>query len=70
VLVELHSGDVGGNFVGDTTTHKVIRVGHYWPTLFKDSHTFSCECRIYQKAIGRVKNEAFPLQPITVDAPF
>jgi hypothetical protein len=27
VLSELHAGEVGGNFGGDTTTHKVLRVG-------------------------------------------
>jgi hypothetical protein len=29
VLDELHSGDAGGHFGGDTTTHKVLRVGYY-----------------------------------------
>jgi hypothetical protein len=29
VLLELHAGEVGGHFSGDTTTHKVIRVGYY-----------------------------------------
>jgi hypothetical protein len=70
VLVELHSGDVGGHFGGDTTAHKVLRAGYYWPTLFKDAHTLSRKCIICQKAAGRVKKAAFPLQPVTVDAPF
>jgi hypothetical protein len=34
-LLELHAGEVGGHFGGDTTVHKVLRVGYYWPTLFQ-----------------------------------
>jgi hypothetical protein len=70
VLVELHSDDVGGHFGGDTTTHKVLRAGYYWPTLFKYAHTLARKCIICQKAAGRVKKVAFPLQPVTVDTPF
>jgi len=64
VLDELHSGDSGGHFGGDTTTHKVLRVGYYWSSLFKDAHTFSRKCIICQKATERVKKESFPLQPV------
>jgi hypothetical protein len=37
VLLELHAGEAGGHFGGDTTAHKVLREGYYWPTLFKDA---------------------------------
>jgi len=39
VLSELHEGEAGGHFGGDTIANKVLRAGYYWPTLFKDSHT-------------------------------
>ena len=29
VLLELHVGEAGGNFGGDTTAHKVLREGYY-----------------------------------------
>jgi hypothetical protein len=70
VLAELHSGDVGGHFGGDTTSKKVLRAKYYWPTMFKYAHTLSRKCIIYQKARGWVKNATLPFQPITVDAPF
>jgi hypothetical protein len=70
VLVELHSSDVGGHFGGDMTAHKVLRAGYYYPTLFKYSHTLAHKCIICQKAAGRVKKVAFPLQSVTVDTPF
>jgi hypothetical protein len=61
VLSELHAGEAGGHFGGDTTAHKVLRDGYYWPTLFKDAHMLSRKCIICQKAAGRVKKAAFPL---------
>ena len=70
MLVELHSGDVGGHFGEDTTAHKVIRAGYYSPSLFKYSHTLARKCIICQKVAGRVKKVVFPLQPVTVDTPF
>ena len=41
---ELHDGPAGGHFLGDTTAHKIIRVGYYWPTLFKDAHAYVQKC--------------------------
>ena len=38
ILMELHHGLVGGHFSRETTTHKVLRAGYCWPTLFKDAH--------------------------------
>ena len=37
VLLELHAGEAGGHFGGDTTAHKVLRASYYWPTLFRDA---------------------------------
>ena len=38
ILTELHDGPPGGHFSRETFAHKVLRVGYYWPTLFKDAH--------------------------------
>jgi transposase InsO family protein len=70
VLLELHAGEAGGHFGGDTTAHKVLRAGYYWPTLFRDAHALCRKCIICQKASGRLQKPAFPLQPVTVDSPF
>ena len=34
ILKELYSGSAHGHFGGETTAHKILRVGYYWPTLF------------------------------------
>jgi len=70
MLSKLHAGEASGHFGGDTTTHKVLRDGYYWPTLFKDAHMLSHKCVICQKDACRVKKIAFPLQPTTIDTPF
>jgi hypothetical protein len=57
-------------FSGDTTTHKILRVGYYWPTLFKDAHAYSRSCDIFQKSTGRERKEVVPLQPVVVEDPF
>jgi hypothetical protein len=52
VLLDMHAGEAGGHFGGDTTSHKVLRAGYYWPTLFRDAHTLCRKCIICQKASG------------------
>jgi len=53
VLQELHDGPVGGHYAGDTTAHKILKVGYYWPTLFKDAHSYVRKCQVCQTAAGR-----------------
>jgi hypothetical protein len=44
VLKELHEGVLGGHFVVDITANKILDVGYWLPTLFKDTHDF---CKSY-----------------------
>ena len=44
IIIELHDGLEGGHFSGETTTHKVLRVGYYWPTLFRDANAHAQKC--------------------------
>ena len=70
VLTQLHDGATGGHFGGDTTANKILTIGYFLPTLFKDAHAFIRRCQDCQTAAGRVKKPAFPLQPVMVDRPF
>ena len=69
-LIELHDGPKGVHFTGETTAHKVLRAGYYWPTLFRYAHAHACKCEICQVNAGREKRLAFPLQPVTIENPF
>jgi len=70
VLKELHDGPAHGNFAGDTTAHKILRDGYYWPTLFNDAHTYSRNYKNCQISAGREKRATVPLQLVTVSRPF
>eukprot|EP00253_Pinus_taeda_P030951 PITA_30951 len=70
VLQELHDGPAGGHYAGDATAHKILRAGYYWPTLFKNSHSYVRKCQICQTTIGRQRKPSMPLQPINIDQPF
>jgi hypothetical protein len=51
-------------------THKILRDGYYWPTLFRDAHAYARKCKSCQVSIGREKRAAIPLQPVTISIPF
>ena len=40
VLKEMHYDAEGGHYGGETTSHKILRAGYYWPTMFRDSHAY------------------------------
>jgi hypothetical protein len=45
LLEELHSRYCGGHFAARTTTHKILRAGYYWPTLFSNTHQHVRSCQ-------------------------
>ena len=36
VLNDFHGGACGGHLSGISTTQKILRVGYFWPSIFKD----------------------------------
>jgi hypothetical protein len=49
-----------GHFVADIIVKKILDVGYWWPTLFKDTHEFYKSCvknwRTKNKKYGQVDN--------------
>ena len=70
MVKELNDGPAGGNYLGDTTSHKILRAGYYWPTLFKETHTYVRKCDVFLRSGGRLVRAAGPLQPVRVSEPF
>jgi len=70
VLQELHDRPAGGHYARDATTHKILHVGYYWPTLFKDAHSYIRRCKIFQTTNRRQKKPSLPLQLVNIDQPF
>jgi hypothetical protein len=47
-----------------------MRASYYWPTLFRDTHSFVRACEACQRFEGKQKLLALPLDPVIVEAPF
>lgn len=70
VLSSLHEGLARGHFGAKVTADKILKVGYYWPTLFKDVYFHVRGCEECQKPVGREKRPAFPFKPVGVEIPF
>ena len=66
VVAKLHDGPTGGHFSRDTTSHKILRVGYYWLTLFKDAHAHVRKCDTCQRNGGRQAKVVGPLKPVII----
>ena len=66
----MHDGPAGGNYSGDTTAHKILRVWYYCLTLFKYAHAYVRECDTYHQSGGRLVRVDGPLQLVMVSEPF
>lgn len=71
LLEEMHQGVCGGHYMEKTTAHKILRLGFWWPTIFKDTHHYVRKCDACQRFVGKLKFSGnLPLRPIAVQAPF
>jgi hypothetical protein len=61
---------IGGHFAARATAFKILRIGYYWPSIFKYSHKFTQACNECQKFAGREQFSSMPLQPVLPDFPF
>ncbi|CAM6083743.1 unnamed protein product [Calypogeia fissa] len=66
----LHDGEAGGHYGVDNTVRKILDVGYWWPTLYKDVFTFVRGCDPCQRAGRPHKTQMHPLHPILPLAPF
>lgn len=41
ILKAFHDGPCNGHFTDYRTRHKILQMGYYWPTLFKDAKKLS-----------------------------
>ena len=53
VLKEIYDDPAGGHYGRETTAHKILRAGYYWPIMFRDSHAYARKCKVCQTAAGR-----------------
>jgi len=70
VMQQFHNSMCGGHHYYKTTTHKILRVGYYWPTLFSDVFVFVKSCDRCQRFEGKQQLKSLPFKPIIAKGPF
>jgi len=69
LLYVFHDGFCGNHFAGQINVEKILQVGYYWPTLFKDAHDYCRSCDVCQ-AYAQRSTVSGPLHPIPPLGPF
>ncbi|XP_075083240.1 uncharacterized protein LOC142166992 [Nicotiana tabacum] len=64
ILYHCHDRAVGGHYAANRTTFKVLEVGFFWPTLFKDARAYVAQCDRCQRTSNITKRDEMPLQSI------
>lgn len=70
ILKVWHDGPCGEHFADRKTGHKVLQIGYYWPTIFKDAKKFIQACDSCQRAGHPGHSNEMPLNPQLVIEPF
>jgi hypothetical protein len=70
ILKACHDGPYGGNFADKRTTYKILRMGYYWPSIFKDAKKYVKACDSCQRVGQPNHRDEMPLNPQVVLEPF
>ena len=70
VLKACHDGPCGRHFVDKRTAHKVLRMGYYWPSLFKDARKYVRAYNSCQRMGQPNHRDEMPLNPQVILEPF
>ena len=70
ILKACHDEPCGGYFEDKRTSYKVLRLGYYWTTLFRDANKYVRSCDNCQRMGKPVARDEMPLQPQVLIEPF
>ena len=62
ILNHYHTLSCWGHFGGQRTVAKLLQLGFYWPSLFKDAHQFVSTCDKCQRMGGISKQDEPPMR--------
>jgi hypothetical protein len=65
-----HDEPCGRHFADHRTGHKVLQMGYYWPSIFKDAKKYVQACDNCQRMGRPGQADEIPLQPQVVMEPF
>ena len=63
ILKAIHDGPCGGHFSDKRTAYKILHLGYYWPTLFRDAMKYVRSCDSCQRMSKPIKRDEMSLQP-------
>ena len=66
VIEFCHSHACGGHFSSRKTVAKILQSGLYWPSMFKDVHSFCVACDRCQRLGSISRTHMMPLHPIII----
>eukprot|EP00253_Pinus_taeda_P026709 PITA_26709 len=70
ILKACHDEPCGEHFVDKRTTYKILSLGYYWPSLFKDVKQYVKRCDNCQRVGKPTFSNEMPLQPQVLIEPF
>ena len=70
ILWACHDEPCRGYFADHKTGHKVLQMGYYWPTIFKDAKKYVQSCDSFKRMGHLDQADEIPLQPQLVVEPF
>jgi hypothetical protein len=70
ILKSCHDKPSGGHFVDKRTTYKILNLGYYWPSIFKDSKKYVRSCDSCQRMGKSLPTDEIPLKPQVHIEPF
>ena len=70
MLNDCHGGACGGHLSGLATAQKILRVGYFWPSIFKDCVDAVKRCHPSQVFAHNMRSKPVSLHPIITAGPF
>jgi len=70
ILKACHDEPFGGHSTDKRTTHKILSLGYYWPSIFKDAKEYVRRCDDCQRVGKLAPSNEMPLQNQLLIEPF
>ena len=70
ILKACHDEPCGGHFADKRMAYKILSLGYYWPSLFKDAKQYVRRCDSCQRVGRPTLSNEMPLQPQVLIEPF
>jgi hypothetical protein len=70
VMRELHEGPLRRHFANEITQRKILDVGYWWPTMYRDVHEYYTSCDACQRIGGLTTQSLAKLVTNLLEEPF